>query len=88
MRKIIRRVVKPPQPLTPRDTDPVAVQKTPLKPRDWTEDDLPLPRGKRLISLRLDADIVEHFQAGGKGYQTRMNAVLRAWVEARKRRHI
>jgi uncharacterized protein (DUF4415 family) len=91
MRKIIRRVIKPPQLLTPQDPDPFAGLDTPRaarKPPDWTDGDLPLPRGKRLISLRLDADIVEHFQAGGKGYQTRMNAVLRAWVEARKRRHI
>ena len=29
-------------------------------------------------TLRLDADIVEHFRAGGPGWQSRINAVLRA----------
>ena len=37
---------------------------------------------KRAISLRVDADVLEWFQAQGPGYQTRMNAVLRAFKEA------
>src|SRR5689334_7467589 len=28
---------------------------------------------KRQITLRLDADVVDFFERGGKGYQTRMN---------------
>jgi uncharacterized protein (DUF4415 family) len=32
---------------------------------------------KRLISLRLDQDVIEHFKATGPGWQTRINAVLR-----------
>lgn len=34
------------------------------------------------ISLRVDADVLEWFKAAGPGYQTRMNAVLRAYQEA------
>ena len=34
--------------------------------------------------MRLDADIVDWFKSQGKGYQTRMNAVLRAYYESRK----
>ena len=36
---------------------------------------------KRQITLRLDAEVVDFFERGGKGYQTRINEALRAWVE-------
>jgi uncharacterized protein (DUF4415 family) len=36
---------------------------------------------KRQITLRLDADVVDFFERSGKGYQTRMNEALRAWIE-------
>jgi uncharacterized protein (DUF4415 family) len=32
---------------------------------------------KRLISIRLDPDVIEHFRARGKGWQARINATLR-----------
>lgn len=37
---------------------------------------------KASVSLRIDADVLEWFKSGGAGYQTRMNAVLRAYKEA------
>jgi uncharacterized protein (DUF4415 family) len=37
---------------------------------------------KASVSLRIDADVLEWFKLGGTGYQTRMNAVLRAFKEA------
>jgi uncharacterized protein (DUF4415 family) len=37
---------------------------------------------KASISLRVDADVLEWFKAQGPGYQTRINAVLRAFKEA------
>lgn len=37
---------------------------------------------KASISLRVDADVLEWFRASGSGYQSRMNAVLRAFKEA------
>lgn len=37
---------------------------------------------KASVSLRIDADVLEWFKAQGRGYQTRMNAVLRAFREA------
>jgi uncharacterized protein (DUF4415 family) len=39
------------------------------------------PKRKQSISLRLDPEIVEWFRKTGPGYQSRMNAVLRAFVE-------
>ena len=37
---------------------------------------------KKAISLRLDPDILKFFKDGGAGYQTRINAVLRAYKDA------
>ena len=34
-------------------------------------------RPKQVINLRVDADVLESFRAGGPGWQTRMNAALR-----------
>ncbi|MDA8108792.1 MAG: BrnA antitoxin family protein [Betaproteobacteria bacterium] len=43
----------------------------------------PVPR-KSLLSLRIDADVLAWFRAQGRGYQSRMNALLRAFMEAHK----
>jgi uncharacterized protein (DUF4415 family) len=40
------------------------------------------PQPKEQITLRLDADVLEWFRARGKGYQTQINALLRAYMEA------
>ncbi len=37
---------------------------------------------KQQLTIRLDADIVEWFKSQGKGYQTRMNAVLRSFYDS------
>ena len=37
---------------------------------------------KKSVSLRVDADVLSWFKAQGPGYQTRMNAVLRAFRDA------
>jgi len=46
---------------------------------------MPQQQAKRPVSLRLDADILDWFQAQGPRYQTRINAVLRAYVESQRR---
>ena len=45
-----------------------------------------LPQGKAPVTLRLDKDIIAWFKHQGRGYQTRINAVLRTFVEAQKPR--
>jgi uncharacterized protein (DUF4415 family) len=50
---------------------------------DWSNAAIVYPRAKHAISIRLDKDIVDFFKATGKGYQTRINAVLRYYVEER-----
>jgi uncharacterized protein (DUF4415 family) len=49
---------------------------------DWTKARLVLPPGKENVTLRIDRDVLEWFRATGKGFHTRMNAVLRAYMEA------
>lgn len=40
-----------------------------------------VPAGKELVSIRLDRDVLEHFQADGAGWQDRINAALRIAAE-------
>ena len=46
---------------------------------------LRMPEPKALVTLRLDRDVLEWFKKQGPRYQTRINALLRAYVEAKKR---
>lgn len=39
---------------------------------------------KQQITLRVDADVVDWFKSLGKGYQSRMNAVLKAYVQTHR----
>ncbi|MGB5131404.1 MAG: BrnA antitoxin family protein [Steroidobacteraceae bacterium] len=52
--------------------------------RDIVREGLPATPRKAAVSLRLDADVLDWFKAQGSGYQTRINAVLRAYMEAAK----
>ena len=47
---------------------------------DWSKAAIVYPMAKSAISIRLDQDIIDFFKATGKGYQTRMNAVLRHYM--------
>ena len=41
-----------------------------------------LPKPKASVSIRLDQEVLDWFKTQGKGYQTRINALLRAYMEA------
>jgi len=43
-----------------------------------------LPPKKEPVNLRIDSDVLDWFRQSGKGYQTRMNNVLRAFVTSRR----
>jgi len=45
---------------------------------------LDTPTTKTLLSLRVDSDVVGWFRAQGRGYQSRMNALLRAYMDAHR----
>ena len=53
---------------------------------DRTRAELVIPRPRQSVHLRLEPEVVDFFKAGGKGHITRMQAVLRAYVDAQKRR--
>jgi uncharacterized protein (DUF4415 family) len=53
---------------------------------DWSTAQTGIPAPQRQLTLRLDRDVVAWFEAQGAGYQARMNAVLRGFVEAQRRR--
>lgn len=50
----------------------------------WNAAKLVQPVPKQPISLRLDADVLDWFKAQGPRYQSRMNAVLRAYMAGTK----
>lgn len=51
----------------------------------WKHARVVLPQGpKKQITVRLDADVVTWFKGQGKGYQTRINAVLRSFYEVHR----
>jgi uncharacterized protein (DUF4415 family) len=40
-----------------------------------------------VLNMRIDRDVLNFFRKTGKGYQSRINAILRAYVERRKHKH-
>jgi uncharacterized protein (DUF4415 family) len=51
----------------------------------WKYAKIVWPEKKKLTALRLDPDVLAWFRSHGKGYQTRINAVLRAYMKAQQR---
>ncbi len=51
----------------------------------WETPIIEYPEKKKPVTLRLDADVLEWFKSTGKGYQTRINAILRSYFEAHKK---
>ena len=57
----------------------------PIVDRDWfLNARVVSPKGKKAVSIPLDADVVHWFKTHGRGYQAQINAVLRAYVDSRK----
>jgi uncharacterized protein (DUF4415 family) len=52
---------------------------------DWSEAVLVIPPKKKAISIRVDEDVLDYFKHEGAGYQRRMNAVLRSYVEQKRK---
>ena len=44
-----------------------------------------MPQPKQPISLRIDQDILDWFRSTGPRYQSRMNSVLRAYMDAKRK---
>ena len=73
----------PDQPRRPRTLNDArseaeaAFKKTTTKVPDLPPKKTALPNVKELVSLRIDQDVLEHFQEGGPGWQERINDALR-----------
>lgn len=48
---------------------------------DWSKVSVELPQPKAVLNMRVDYDVMEFFRSKGKGYQTKINAVLRSYVD-------
>lgn len=47
---------------------------------DWSKAELIVPPRKKAISIRIDEDVIDYFKQEGEGYQRRINAVLRSFM--------
>lgn len=71
---------------TAADIEQHAIEDGTVLPEGWEDTAIMgLPPRKQHINLRIDADVLAWFKQTGQGYQTRMNNVLRAFVESRRR---
>jgi len=48
---------------------------------DWSDAVLVIPPKKKAISIRVDEDVLDYFKSQGDGYQRRINAVLRSYMQ-------
>jgi uncharacterized protein (DUF4415 family) len=55
---------------------------------NWDEADIEIvePIVKTAVSIRLDSDVLEFFKDAGKGYQTRINQILRSYMEHQQKK--
>ena len=52
---------------------------------EWLEKaESAVPNKKRLISLRIDSEVIDWFKTSGDGYQSRINAVLRTFMQIKR----
>lgn len=52
-----------------------------FKDIDWSDAVLVIPARKKAISIRVDEDVLDFFKKEGDGYQRRINAVLRSYMQ-------
>src|SRR3954447_6453499 len=52
-----------------------------FKDIDWSDAVLVIPAKKKAISIRVDEDVLDFFKKEGDGYQRRINAVLRSYMQ-------
>jgi uncharacterized protein (DUF4415 family) len=53
---------------------------------NWSEAVLVIPPKKKAISIRVDEDVLNYFKQEGAGYQRRMNAVLRSYMQQKRKK--
>lgn len=53
---------------------------------DWANAVLVIPPKKKAISIRVDEDVLDYFKKEGAGYQRRINAVLRSYMQQKRKK--
>jgi uncharacterized protein (DUF4415 family) len=48
---------------------------------DWAQASVEVPQPKAVLNMRVDREVMDFFRSQGRGYQTKINAVLRSYVE-------
>jgi uncharacterized protein (DUF4415 family) len=48
---------------------------------DWDSATIEMPQPKSTLNMRIDRDVLDYFRKTGRGYQTRINAILRSYVD-------
>jgi uncharacterized protein (DUF4415 family) len=65
------------RPTDPRQKAEAAFKAATTKPLDMPATRPAIPNAKEQVTLRIDRDVLDHFQADGPGWQDRINAALR-----------
>jgi uncharacterized protein (DUF4415 family) len=47
---------------------------------DWDSATVEMPQPKAVLNMRVDQEVLDYFRKTGRGYQTRINAVLKTYV--------
>lgn len=68
------------RPTSSRDSAEAAFKKATTKPADLPPPKPAVPGVREMVSLRLDREVLDHFQADGPGWQDRINDALRALI--------
>jgi uncharacterized protein (DUF4415 family) len=64
-----------------RDAAEAAFKKATTKPAELPPAKPAIPQAREMVSLRLDREVLDHFQAGGAGWQDRINDALRKLIQ-------
>ena len=71
---------RPRRPTTSRDLAEAAFKAATTKPAELAPKRPAIPNAKEQVTLRIDRDILDHFQEAGPGWQDRINDALRKLV--------
>jgi len=69
------------RPTSTRDMAEAAFKKVTTKPADLPAPKAAVPGARETVSLRIDRDVLDHFQKDGPGWQDRINAALRTFLK-------
>ncbi len=51
---------------------------------DWDNATIEMPQPKAVLNMRVDQEVLDYFRKTGRGYQTRINAVLKSYVSQKR----